>query len=148
MVWSIVNRLHGMPCVRALGDEEAYSVGCMTLIRCADGFNPVLGNQFSTYAYRAIKVDIIRAAKRHVRHGKQLAGEGEIACVVEESDVDVEMVPKLMQRLSPQRRQVIDMFYGLGGYEPVSAQEIADAMSCTPSNIQAIRSRALKEMRQ
>jgi RNA polymerase sigma factor (sigma-70 family) len=148
MVWSIVNRLHGMPFVRSLGDEEAYSVGCMTLIRCADGFNPMLGYRFSTYAYRAIKTDIIREAKRHAKQGKQLAGEGEIACESEEeSDLDVEQLPRLLNRLSPRYREVVAMRFGLDGYDEMFYPEIGEALGVTGSRAQQIVTAAMKEMR-
>lgn len=54
--------------IKSLGmsmlDEDLHSIGIVGLIKALDGFDPDLGNKFSTYAVPAIKHAIIRALRK------------------------------------------------------------------------------------
>ncbi len=56
LVHSCCHRLTG----RGIEYEELYSAGCLGLCKAAKGFNPTLGNAFSTYAVPVILGEIRR----------------------------------------------------------------------------------------
>ena len=56
LVHSCCHRLTG----RGIEYEELYSAGCLGLCKAAKGFNPALGNAFSTYAVPVILGEIRR----------------------------------------------------------------------------------------
>ena len=56
LVWSIVRRFS----TRNIESEDLFQLGCMGLLKAIRGFNPELGNQFSTYAVPKIAGEIRR----------------------------------------------------------------------------------------
>lgn len=56
LVHSCANRFKG----RGIEYDDLYSAGCLGLVKAANGFNPDLGFQFSTYAVPAILGEIKR----------------------------------------------------------------------------------------
>lgn len=56
LVHSCANRFRG----RGIEYDDLYSAGCLGLVKAANGFNPDLGFQFSTYAVPAILGEIKR----------------------------------------------------------------------------------------
>lgn len=56
LVWSVVRRYMG----RGTDPEDLYQLGCLGFLKAAQGFDPTLGFQFSTYAVPKIAGEIRR----------------------------------------------------------------------------------------
>jgi len=56
LVWSIVKRFS----TRGIDSDDLFQLGCMGLLKAIRGFDPNLGNQFSTYAVPKIAGEIRR----------------------------------------------------------------------------------------
>ncbi|HPE15925.1 MAG TPA: sigma-70 family RNA polymerase sigma factor [Oscillospiraceae bacterium] len=56
LIWSVARRYFG----RGVDGEDLYQLGCLGFLKAVRGFNPALGNQFSTYAVPKIAGEIRR----------------------------------------------------------------------------------------
>jgi RNA polymerase sigma factor (sigma-70 family) len=142
----VVRRLLTKPCVRALGEDDAFGVGQLTLTRCAKCYDPFKGYAFSTYACFAIRCDILRAASIHNRAGKRLPDDFDLIEEVDD-EIDLELVAKLLERLNPRGRQVISLYYGLESREPMLYKDVGKLLEVSDSRAQQIATKAIREMR-
>jgi RNA polymerase sigma factor (sigma-70 family) len=146
-----------MPCVQLLGAEEAFAVGSLTLVNCANGFDPLKGFAFTTYAYRSIHTDIIRAAKKNAKLSRSLprcSVDGEehvmdIPAPMESVDLDAdeEVLPGLLDRLPERWRTVVAMRFGLDGEQPQTLQQIGEALGVHRERARQLVEQSLKLMR-
>ena len=69
LVFVVVKRLvRSDRIVSKFGIQEAIGEGLLAIVKAARGYRAETGYQFSTYAYRAIQTEVLRAAYRWARH--------------------------------------------------------------------------------
>ena len=114
----VVNRLLKQSAlVRRFGRDEALAVGMETLWRVSQRYDESKG-RFTTYAYRALRQEIFKEARRH---GKLTGLEGEPEArknrdaEIWEDIVDVDRILDALPLLRPRYQQAIRLRLGLDG---------------------------------
>ncbi len=108
LVHSCCHRLTG----RGIEYEELYSAGCLGLCKAAKGFDPALGNAFSTYAVPVILGEI----RRLFRDG----GSVKVSRSLKELSLKIgRITPLLAERLG----------------HPPTPKELAEALQVSPEQI-------------
>lgn len=157
----------------AVEDSEEYAEGCVGLMHAVEGFDPLRGVRFSTYATWCIENAILaigkheRAAMRDVSR-EQLESECghddygltpldyipargvndpvDLLILGEHDDSTKRLVRRLLRRLAPRNRKMIELYY-LNGLEP---KEVGKRIEppITGNCVRVMVSRAMRIMRE
>jgi RNA polymerase sigma factor (sigma-70 family) len=138
--------------VRQLGEQEAVSLACLALCRCARAFDPARGG-FSTIAVVYVRQQLCHAAERARRKKR---GGGRRPLPLDESDApgvrDPEpaepepWLPAALARLDATDRLILRLWAGFDG-EPMAEVAIGVRLGMTRSAVSQRRKRALRELR-
>jgi len=157
----------------AKDNEDLISVGTIGLIKAVASYKPDKGTRLATYAIRCIENEIlmfIRSGKKRGsdiylqdivgvdREGNEVRVEDKIADDKDPIDDQVSLkaqIRRLMEiiprALHGRERIVIEMRYGLNGYDEMTQREIAVKLNISRSYVSRIEKKALhklsKEMR-
>lgn len=145
-----------------LGVEELRSIGSVGLAKAAQRYDPDRNATFHTYAYRVVSGHMIDAIRNKL--GSRTASfkstspfssfddpSGEYATTLADpravspsAQAEIkDLVPKLMDILSPNERQVIHLVY----FQNTSLTDIADKLRVSTSRISQLHAVALQKMR-
>ena len=72
--------------------------------------------------------------------------ENEIYKKVEKNIETKKMLSKMSKVLKPREKKILEMRYGLNGYDKMTQKEIADLMGISRSYVSRIESRAVKKL--
>ena len=149
--------------------EDLVSIGTIGLIKAVDSFNRKNGVKFATYASKCIQNEILM----HFRSQKKLSSEVsinetidvdrdgnpltyiDVVCsdedIAEEVDKKIlteKMLQCINRLLGPREKQIIMMRYGIGGSEPLTQREIAQALGISRSYVSRIEKSALSTLKE
>jgi DNA-directed RNA polymerase sigma subunit (sigma70/sigma32) len=124
------------------GEElrDAVQSGAVGLIRAVDRFDPDRGVRLSTYAWRWIGAEMIRAASvREVPLGE----------LDPSADVPVGGCGDLLDALPEVESQVVSMRFGLAsqGACPMTREAVADRLGLTISQVRTLEGKAMRQLR-
>jgi len=160
LVVAIVRRrAHNLP---DADQDDLIQEGCLGLLEAAKRFNPKLGFQFSTFAYRRISGAVADAMKRlHPDYPfSQLsndnpegeyeigdAGEGALAARHTLEEHILQVVRDFMKRLSPLQRKIAHLLF----WKSYSQADVAKVLGVSQPRVAqilgVIRERGLGELR-
>jgi len=136
-----------------LGDlpfADALHEGRVGLWRALQGYDPLRGTRFSTYAVPAIARAVWRAVSQDQRQASALS-DRLVVPTVELSDPTEQLyqaqvraeLQRLVGTLPPRLRQVVVAHYGLAGNPPQSFAAIGQALGLTRQRVQQLHVVAL-----
>jgi RNA polymerase primary sigma factor/RNA polymerase sigma factor len=133
--------------------EEALQAGRIGLWRAIQGYDPVRGTAFSTYAWVAIWRHIHRRAKELSRDTDVWSQEMPASWVAPDpaEEVDRELTQgvlyDLVGQLPERLGQVIVGRYGLGGQPPCTLKELGEELGLSGERVRQLQQDALAWLR-
>lgn len=157
------------PCISKLDRRDLFQVGCIGLVKAAQGYDSTLGATFSTYAVAKIKGQIRmhfredkwkigsredRASFKAlppISYGWTIGSEGDeieaniFGSVEFESDLVQDLfIKQLISILSIKEQKVIKLLF----FNGKTQMETADILGITQVQVSRLKIRSLKKMRQ
>lgn len=147
--------------------DEFYSVGMIGLVKGAKHYDENLGFKLSTYLYKCIYNEMLMTIRNNTS-GKQipeyvvtsisvptaenLTLEDTFADTldIEEEIIKKEQITTLYEeisKLSKQEQIVINLSFGVNGYEKMKLKDISKMLNISQSYISRVKARALKKLR-
>ena len=147
--------------------EDLISIGTIGLIKAVNTFSPEKNIKLATYASRCIENEIlmhlrkIASQKMEVSLDEPLNTDwdgnelmladvlgsevDEITREIEEDD-EKKTLMKMIDKLPPRERIIIDLRFGLGEKEELTQKEVADIMGISQSYISRLEKRIIKKL--
>jgi RNA polymerase sporulation-specific sigma factor len=148
--------------------EDLISIGTIGLIKAIDSFREEKGYKISTYASKCVENEILM----HIRATKKIKSEVSINTIIgtDKDGNDMELVDtldsdskdaidtiynKIMSeqvikyintKLPERERYIMNLRYGLNGYEQKTQQEIADELKISRSYVSRIETKIQKKL--
>jgi len=150
------------------GIEDLISIGTIGLIKAVNTFCPSRGIKLATYASRCIENEILMylrkssALKTEVSideplnvdwDGNELllsdilGSEADVVFQGIEVEDERSLLTRLIGRLSPRERQIMEMRFGLSGNQEHTQKQVADALGISQSYISRLEKRILERLR-
>lgn len=150
------------------GIEDLVSIGTIGLIKAINTFRPDKNIKLATYASRCIENEILMYIRKFsaVRNeisideplnmdwdGNELLlsdvlGDDEDNIVYEiEQREEKEAIRRAVASLEPREREIIEMRYGLGGYDEMTQKEVADRLGISQSYISRLEKKIIARLR-
>lgn len=153
----------------ARDQDDLISIGTIGLIKAISTFNSDKGTRLATYAARCIENEILmyfRNQKKSAqdvyisdpidtdKDGNQLTLMDVVSCddtILD--DVDLKMKVERLQKyiitaLDGRERLIVEMRYGINGYNPKTQREVAKILKISRSYVSRIEKKALAELRE
>ncbi len=133
--------------------EEALQAGRIGLWRAIQGYDPLRGTAFSTYAWVAIYRHIHRQAKELSRETNVEVQELPALWVVPDPREELERqltrgaLHDLVSQLPPRLRRVIVARYGLGEQPPCTLKELGQELGLSGERVRQLEQDALAWLR-
>lgn len=149
--------------------EDLHQIGCVGLLKAIKAFdiNRIDEISFSTFAVTYIKNEFYYEFSRDQRFVKPSVSldeyvqsdnqcytigdliEDENNCIEEYDEEDLteykkKKISELLENFDERRKQIISLYYGIGGNKPLTQQQIAKIFNCTRANINSIVSNVNK----
>ena len=154
--------------VSGTGLEDLISIGTIGLIKAVSTFRPEKGIKLATYASRCIENEILM----HLRKTSNLKAEvsleeplnvdwdgnelllsdilgtdnDEISRGIETKN-EHDILKNLVASLPPRERQIMEMRFGMFGYEEYTQKQIADCLGISQSYISRLEKRILDKLK-
>lgn len=150
------------------GIEDMISIGTIGLIKAVNTFHPEKGIKLATYASRCIENEILMYLRKTANlkteisldeplnvdwDGNELllsdilGTEGdEISRGVETED-EHKLLKQLVTTLPPRERQIMEMRFGLFGYQEYTQKQIADCLGISQSYISRLEKRIIDKLK-
>ena len=148
--------------------EDLISIGTIGLIKAIDSFREEKGYKISTYASKCVENEILM----HIRATKKIKAEVSINTIIgtDKDGNDMELVDtldadskdaidtiynKIMSeqvikyintKLPERERYIMNLRYGLNGYEQKTQQQIADELKISRSYVSRIETKIQKKL--
>lgn len=133
---------------RGLDWEDLMAQGNLGLLRAIEGFDPKLGNKFSTYGWRWIRQSIVRALPKG---GPPITLPDIIVVDCEptggQAHTRLDALAYLLGRIPKRHAQIIRMRYGLDPYQPHTLPELGLILGITKERVRQIEKAALIKLR-
>ena len=150
-----------------VGVEDLISIGTIGLIKAINTFNPEKNIKLATYASRCIENEILMYLRKNTGTKSEVSIDEPLnvdwdgnelllsdILSVDENEVhkgledraDREMLAEAMQKLSPREKQIINMRFGLCGYDEQTQKEVADRLGISQSYISRLEKRILSRL--
>ncbi len=134
--------------------EALLSAGDEGLLNAINRFDPQLGFRFSTYAYTALKRQMIQTASRENRErNRRLASARDIKLLQRKNDrpYDDDMLQKLNRVVlcldDEREKMVLSCRYGLDNKEVLTRKQIGRALGITRERVRQIEKKVLSKLR-
>jgi RNA polymerase sigma factor (sigma-70 family) len=133
--------------------EEALQAGRIGLWRAIQGYDPVRGTTFSTYAWVAIYRHVHRRAKELSRDSDVAVQEMAASRVIPDPAAELDRklrldaLHDLVNQLPSHLQQVIVGRYGLGEYPPCTLKELGEEMGLSGERVRQLQQEALAWLR-
>ena len=152
----------------ASDQEDLISIGTIGLIKGISTFDPKKANRLATYAARCVENEILmhfRAQRKsgndvslsdYIESGADGAALSLMDVVSDDTDLLEQVCTKesvaalrraVVECLTDQERQVIELRYGLGGQTPQRQRQVAERTGISRSYVSRIEKRALETLR-
>ena len=148
--------------------EDLISIGTIGLIKAVNTFCPERNIKLATYASRCIENEILMYLRKNTSQKNEvsideplnidwdgnelllsdvLGSDGdEIGRGVEQED-EKSMVLKFVRELSPREKQIMEMRFGMNGYEEYTQKEVADTLGISQSYISRLEKRIIGKLK-
>ena len=154
--------------LKGYDSDDIISIGTIGLIKAIDSFNPGKGAQLATYAARCIENEILMT----IRSGKKTLGEvllqdpigkdkdGREITLIDKLSNDgesvfdevnlklriIELYREMKEALTNRERKVLELRYGLCGYDVLTQKEISHMLGISRSYVSRIEKKAIKKL--
>ena len=148
--------------------EDLISIGTIGLIKAVNTFNPEKNIKLATYASRCIENEILMFLRKnsHVRSevsieeplnidwdGNELllgdvlgTGMDEVSKDIE-SEMEIEVLNRAINRLTGREKQIMQLRFGLAGNREYTQKEVADLLGISQSHISRLEKKIVKRLR-
>ena len=148
--------------------EDLISIGTIGLIKAVNTFNPEKNIKLATYASRCIENEILMFLRKnsHVRSevsieeplnidwdGNELllgdvlgTGIDEVSKDIE-SEMEIEVLNRAINRLTGREKQIMQLRFGLSGNREYTQKEVADLLGISQSYISRLEKKILNRLR-
>ena len=167
LVVHVAKKFQGYASRRGLEMDDLVAAGNEALVRAANGFDPELGNRFSTYAGVCIRNEILSAVKKNrqpsrvpldlpVRIDDELGlslleevipGPGLDPAQIFEAKELREELDHAIKVLNPRRQKALDLHYGLTDRQPRTLKEVGEKLGITDKAVSLRKQAALRKLR-
>lgn len=148
--------------------EDLISIGTIGLIKAVNTFNPEKNIKLATYASRCIENEILMFLRKnsHVRSevsieeplnidwdGNELllgdvlgTGIDEVSKDIE-SEMEIEVLNRAINRLTGREKQIMQLRFGLSGNREYTQKEVADLLGISQSYISRLEKKILNRLK-
>ncbi len=152
----------------SVGVEDLISIGTIGLIKAVNTFNPDKKIKLATYASRCIENEILMYLRKTSNQKSEISideplnidwdGNELLLSDILGSDVDEisrsleqedekKLLHTLVDTLSPREKQIMEMRFGMNGYEEYTQKQVADALSISQSYISRLEKRIILKLK-
>jgi RNA polymerase sigma factor (sigma-70 family) len=119
--------------------RDAVQSGAVGLIRAVDRFDPDRGVRLTTYAWRWIGAEMVRAPRREEPLGDTEASTQD--SLPDDGD--------LLEGLGDEQARVLELRFGLVGEAtpPMTRQAVAEHLGLTVSQVRTVEAKAMRQLR-
>ena len=154
--------------VNGAGIEDLISIGTIGLIKAVNTFCVDKNIKLATYASRCIENEILMYIRKASSHRNEisideplnvdwdgnelllsdvLGSDGdEVGRGIEQEDERTELL-KLVGELPPREKQIMQMRFGMGGYNEYTQKEVADVLGISQSYISRLEKRIISKLK-
>ena len=153
-----------------VGVEDLISIGTIGLIKAINTFNPVKNIKLATYASRCIENEILMYLRRNSKTKMEVSideplnvdGDGNELLLSDilgtdedvisrrlEDEVEIVLLGKAIDKLSPREQTIIKLRFGLNSAEgkEKTQKEVADLLGISQSYISRLEKRIMKRLK-
>ena len=140
----------------AVNIEDLISIGTIGLIKAVNTFCPDKNIKLATYASRCIENEILMYLRDRLNidwDGNELllsdvlGSDGdEVGRGIEQED-ERYLLLSFVCELPPRERQIMEMRFGMNGYEEYTQKEVADALGISQSYISRLEKRIICKLK-
>ncbi len=152
----------------AVGLEDLISIGTIGLIKAVNTFCVDKNIKLATYASRCIENEILMHLRK-VSKGKievsideplnvdydgnelllsdVLGSDGEEVSQQLETEDERELLKSVVNALQPREKQIMEMRFGMNGYEEYTQKQVADTLGISQSYISRLEKRILAKLK-
>ena len=148
--------------------EDLISVGTIGLIKAVNTFDPEKKIKLATYASRCIENEILMYLRRNSKikteisfyeplnidwDGNELllsdilGTENDVVYNFIEDEVDKQLLLIAMDRLNEREREIVQLRFGLNGFQEKTQKEVADMLGISQSYISRLEKRIIKRLK-
>ena len=152
----------------SVGVEDLISIGTIGLIKAVNTFNPDKKIKLATYASRCIENEILMYLRKTANQKSEISideplnidwdGNELLLSDILGSDVDEisrsleqedekKLLHSLIKTLNPREKQIMEMRFGMNGYEEYTQKQVADALSISQSYISRLEKRIIQKLK-
>ena len=151
-----------------IGIEDLVSIGTIGLIKAVNTFCPEKNIKLATYASRCIENEILMYLRKTANRKTEisideplntdhdgnelllsdvLAGDGESINYDIEYEDEKNLLHAVVNKLNPREKMIIDMRFGINGYDEHTQKEVADIMGISQSYISRLEKRIIRRIK-
>lgn len=151
-----------------IGIEDLVSIGTIGLIKAVNTFEPCKGIKLATYASRCIENEILMFIRKTQPQKNEvsideplnvdwdgnelllsdiLGTEGDEISRGIETQNEHDILKNLVASLPPRERQIMEMRFGMFGYEEYTQKQIADCLGISQSYISRLEKRIIDKLK-
>ena len=151
-----------------IGIEDLVSIGTIGLIKAVNTFCPEKNIKLATYASRCIENEILMYLRKTANRKTEisideplntdhdgnelllsdvLAGDGESINYDIEYEDEKNLLHAVVNNLNPREKMIIDMRFGINGYDEHTQKEVADIMGISQSYISRLEKRIIRRIK-
>ena len=148
--------------------EDLISIGTIGLIKAINTYRSDKNIKLATYASRCIENEILMYLRKNANQKAEvsfdeplntdwdgnelllsdiLGTDGNTVLRPIEDDVDRQLLPTAVSRLSEREREIITLRFGLGGREEKTQKEVADYLGISQSYISRLEKRIIARLK-
>lgn len=148
--------------------EDLISIGAIGLIKAVNTFKPEKNIKLATYASRCIENEILMYLRRNSKTRSEisfdeplnidwdgnelllsdvLGTENDLITKNIEEEVDKRLVSEALQDLTGREKQIIQMRFGLDGFEEQTQKEVADLLGISQSYISRLEKKIIGRLK-
>ncbi|MBE6797321.1 MAG: RNA polymerase sporulation sigma factor SigE [Ruminococcaceae bacterium] len=148
--------------------EDLISIGTIGLIKAVNTFCPEKNIKLATYASRCIENEILMYLRKNSNLKNEisideplnvdwdgnelllsdvLGTDSDDICIGIELEDEKNLLNKIISKLSRRERQIMQMRFGLNGYEEYTQKDVADTLGISQSYISRLEKRIIQKLK-
>ncbi len=148
--------------------EDLISIGTIGLIKAVNTFCPQKNIKLATYASRCIENEILMYLRKNSTLKNEisideplnvdwdgnelllsdvLGTESDEICLEIEQEDEKNMLNEVIKKLSAREKQIMQMRFGLNGYEEYTQKDVADTLGISQSYISRLEKRIIAKLK-
>ena len=150
------------------GTEDLVSIGTIGLIKAVNTFQPDKNIKLATYASRCIENEILMYLRKtssqkceisldeplnidwdgnELLLSDVLGSDGEEVGKEVEKEDEKKLLNSLIDNLSPREKEIMQMRFGMNGYEELTQKEVADYLGISQSYISRLEKKIINKLK-